>query len=133
MIFETYNLGKLLLAMSKFEGWTPPNQSNGWRGSRAYRHNNPGNLRKSNFECGNFENFSIFKNSLIGWNAFQYDIIQKCKGNTKTKLTPQSTIAELISVWAPSSDGNHTKNYIDFVCKETGLPENFRIGDLLKD
>jgi hypothetical protein len=133
MIFLTYNLGKLLQAMARFEGWTEPNEKNGWRGSRAYRNNNPGNLRSSIFECGNHENFSVFKNSFIGWNAFQFDIMQKCKGNTKTKLTPNSTIKDLIHTWAPTSDGNHTQNYIDFVCKETGLDENYRIGDLLID
>lgn len=133
MIFISYNLGKLLLAMSKMEGWTEPNQKNGWRGSRAYRNNNPGNLRRSIFECGNHENYSIFKNSFIGWNAFQWDIMQKCKGNTVTGLKGDSTIRDLLTVWAPPSDNNNTEKYIEFICKETGLSENFKIGDLLTD
>lgn len=133
MIFETYTLGKLLMAMARFEGWEIPSEKNSFRGSRSYRNNNPGNLRSSIFECGTIDNFAVFKNDLIGWNAFQYDIIQKCKGKTKTGLTPNSTIKDLINTWAPSSDGNHTQNYINFVCKETGLNENFMIGDLLKD
>jgi hypothetical protein len=132
MIFETYKLGKLLLAICNYEGWETPNQKNGYKGSRSYRNNNPGNLRKSAFECDNIDNFSVFKSDFIGWNALQYDIMQKCKGKTVTKLTPNSTIADLITVWAPSSDGNHTRNYIDYIVKETGLAENTRIGTLIE-
>lgn len=133
MLFLTYDLGKLLSAMAQFEGWETPNHKNGGKGSRSYRNNNPGNLRSSIFECDNIENFAVFKNEFIGWNAFQYDIMQKCKGNTKTKLTPNSTIKDLIHTWAPTSDGNIPQNYIDFVCKESGLSPDYRIGDLLKE
>lgn len=34
------------------------------------------------------------------------------------------TLAKLIETWAPSSDGNNTKAYIDRVCKLTGLQPN---------
>lgn len=133
MIFETYNLGKLLMAMSRFEGWEIPSAKNNYKGSLAYRNNNPGNLRSSIFEADKNQGFSVFKNSLIGWNAFQYDIMQKCKGKTVTGLRPSSTLRDLIYTWAPPSDNNNTEKYLDFIVKETGLNENFKIGDLLKD
>jgi hypothetical protein len=43
------------------------------------------------------------------------DLGNKCTGHTTTGLKPTSTLAELINVWAPPSDGNDPHAYCAFV------------------
>jgi len=67
----------------------------------------------------------------MGWFAFQWDIIQKAKGNTSTGLGPNSTLRDLIYKWAPPSDKNNTEAYLKNVIKMTGFPETLTLKELL--
>ena len=119
-----------MLAMAEFEGWHPPNKSITPGGSRSYRNHNPGNLRSSPFESGRRGGFSFFRNDFVGWMAFHWDLMQKARGNTVTGLNRKSTIEQLIKVWAPASDGNDPRRYIDFVEKRSGLKRTTTLGQI---
>lgn len=100
-------------AIREFEGW--------YAGSKAWRNNNPGNLRWSKFQAGQRDGFSYFNTAEDGWKALVFDVGNKCLGNTKTGLGPNSTIRQFFDVWAPTSDNNYPAGYSKFVAGECGL------------
>lgn len=130
MISLNPDIERLMIAMAEFEGWQGPTPGESGHASIAYRHHNPGNLRYSPFQSANVDNFAVFSNDSIGWMAFHWDLMQKAKGNTVTKLGPHSSIRDLIYTWAPPSDNNHTERYIEFVIKKTGLNPSYTLGEL---
>lgn len=132
MIFaRTPKMGKLLLAMAEHEGWGMPSPGKPNGGTRAYRHHNPGNLRRSIFQHSVIDDFAVFPSDHIGWVAFEYDIMQKAKGNTITGLNGESTIADLLYKWAPPADNNDTEAYIKSVEQKSGLPRTTKLKELL--
>ena len=123
---------KLLHAISYYEGFDPPSEKNDWLGSVAWRNKNPGTLRSSIFESGKRDGFAFFQNDITGYFALQYDIMQKAKGNTITKLNCESTIVDLIEVYAPRNDRNDTDSYIKFVLDFTRFSPDYKLKNLLK-
>lgn len=121
MMGMTRMVDRLMMAMAIHEGWHPAGTSSTPGGSRSYRHHNPGNLRVSPFASSTVDGFAVFNNDFVGWNAFQWDLLQKAKGNTSTGLNGKSTLRDLIYKWAPPSDGNDTEAYVRFVEKESGI------------
>ena len=89
-------------AITKFEGWAP--------GNKSYQQRNPGNLRDA---YGNYRTFQTF---VEGYSALLFDLRAKFSGHTKTGLTPDSTLIELMMKYAPPSDNNPTQVYTDFIC-----------------
>lgn len=94
---------------------------------RGIRNNNPLNIRISSVAWqgkvehntdGSFEQFTRLE---YGIRAALVNI------RTYIKRDHIDTIQGIISKWAPSSDGNNTKNYIDFVCKKILLPPSTRL------
>lgn len=130
MIGVNRNVDKLLWAIGEHEGWFPPDKGMPKGGSRAYRNHNPGNLRKSPFSCGEEQGFAIFRNDLVGWNALQWDLMQKAKGNTSTGLNENSTLRDLIFVYAPPSDNNDSEAYLKDVLDKTGFNETITLGQI---
>jgi hypothetical protein len=90
---------------------------------RGYRNNNPGNIRHSSTtflgEIPRDEttdnDFKQFRNIVYGYRAM-FVIL-----NTYNKKYGLHTIGEWISRWAPYSDGNHTLQYIEDVCRRAHL------------
>lgn len=98
-------------AIQIHEGWIPPNPKNP-RGSTSYRNNNPGNLRfvGQRESVGKDERgFAIFPNFEAGKRALLSDL------NAKFTRNPNLTIEGLIHVYAPASDNNNEKAYVDFI------------------
>lgn len=119
-----------MLAIRDHEGWYPIGVNGYQNGSRSYRHHNPGNLRKSPFECNSVDNFSVFSSDHVGYMALHWDLLMKAKGQTSTGLGPKSTIAELLYKYAPPSDNNDTEAYIEDVCKKTGLSRTTTLDEI---
>lgn len=119
--------------MTESEGWAPIGHPSAKAGGPtvSYRNHNPGNLRYSIFQLGTRDGFSVFYNDATGMFAMRYDIMRKCQGKTKTGLTGESTLAELLKTWT-AGEGQSLQNYIDFVCKRTGLTPDTKIGELIK-
>ena len=113
-------LFKLAVAIREFEGWYP--------NSRSHRNHNPGNLREG---VGNFGNdsdgYARFESYFHGMYALLRDLHKKCTGNTGTSLTPESTLRNLIEVYAPAGDGNHVDSYVEFLVAELGEPETTKL------
>lgn len=107
-------------AMAAFEGFYIPN-------SVAQRNNNPCNLRWSKFQTAAKNGFAYFTHADTGWNACVWDLSMKCQGKTQTKLTPESTIKDLIYVWAPPSDNNNTEKYVFYICTKLGIKPTFQL------
>jgi hypothetical protein len=120
-----------MLAMAEHEGWEAIGSVKNAVGTRAYRHHNPGNLRASPFAERVVDGFAVFKNCWLGFNAFQWDLTQKAKGNTSTGLGPESTLRDLIYTWAPPSDNNNSEAYLESVVKMTGFPADMQLKYLL--
>jgi len=73
----------------------------------------------------------VFRTEQDGWAAFRWDIRQKAQGKTVTGLDGDSTLRELIFVWAPPQDGNNTEAYLSDVLRMTGFNENMRLSEFL--
>lgn len=115
---------KLAEAMAMFEGFYK-------QGSLAQRNHNPLNLRWSKFQTMRKNNFSYFANNEIGWKAGIYDLSCKCQGKTQTRLNGESSILELIKVWAPASDNNIPKQYAQFVADRLGISINYQLKNFI--
>lgn len=123
----------LAQAISIYEGWhyDNPNTPATNEESVAFRLNNPGNLRLSPFAIGKKNGFAYFVNEQIGMFALIWDLFQKCNGNTSSGLTPQSTLSDLIRVWAPPSE-NNTNQYLEFIENKTGLSRFTKLEEMLQ-
>ena len=91
--------------------------------TRGLRNNNPLNIRhgKSQWvgmrEKQTDKSFVQFTERVYGYRA-AFVLIRNyiAKG--------RDTIWKIITKWAPSSDGNNTQSYIDFVSRTTGIHPN---------
>ncbi|MFN0117306.1 MAG: DUF3892 domain-containing protein [Elusimicrobiota bacterium] len=95
-------------------------------GSRAWRNNNPGNIRPGGFSSkygaiGSAGGFAIFPTYQAGRQA----LAALLKGKTYSGLTLFSAIAR----YAPSHE-NNTENYRKLIKKLTGLDLDKKIGNL---
>jgi len=91
-------------AITHQEGWRP--------GSVSNRNRNPGNLRKGEGQIGTDPaGYAIFECLHHGQFALSHDLTFKFLGQTTTGLTPQSTFADLIKVYAPAEDHNDPASY----------------------
>jgi len=113
---------KLARAISEHEGWSPENITRNVppRPSVSYRNHNSGNLRASPFALGTRDGFAYFVDDNTGFFALVWDIWKKCRGETSTGLTGESSLADLISKYAPPSE-NDTQAYIKAVWLATGI------------
>lgn len=130
MIAANPQIERLMLAMSEHEGWSPPDKNTPKGGSRSYRNHNPGNLRASPFAHSIEDGFAVFRNDFVGFMAFHWDLMQKAHGNTVTGLNSKSTLRELIYTWAPPSDSNNSKAYLENVVKKSGLRADTTLGEI---
>lgn len=111
---------RITAAMAGFETGTlagfDPNNSASWKG-QAQRNNNPGNLRGIN---GAMQQFATPGQ---GFSAMVRDIQAKIQGKTVTGLNSNSSIFDLINVWAPVGPENSQSsvdNYVEFVSGQIG-------------
>jgi len=130
MIAANPKIERLMLAIAEHEGWNPPGINTPAGGSRAYRNHNPGNLRSSPFQISQVDGFAVFRNDFVGYMALHWDLMQKAKGNTVTGLGPESTIKDLIYVWAPPSDNNATDEYVKSVCLKSGFQPTTKLKEI---
>jgi hypothetical protein len=94
-------------------------------GDRAWRNNNPGNVRPGAIarangaigqECnGDYGCMAVFPDRVTG-EAAQEALLRDSYGGR--------TIRQMISAYAPPRDGNDTEGYIRYVTRRTGLDEN---------
>jgi len=129
----TTALIEVATAITVHEGWKPMQESriSGSEPSVSYRNHNPGNLRYSPFMVGERDGFAVFISDDVGFMALVWDIWSKCKGKTSSGLNGDSTLAAVISVYAPRTE-NDTDAYIDCILHRTGFARSTKLGDLVK-
>lgn len=95
----------------RFEGWQGPGSvTGGVKGTTSWRNRNPGNLRSASLEIGTDDKgYAIFRNLGDGWTALCIDL--RCKFAGSHNLTPQSTLHDLFSIYAPALDQNDPQQY----------------------
>src|SRR5258707_9251052 len=97
-------------AIMQFEGWIVR--------SRSWRNRNPGNLRPySVIQRKDADGYRVFDSLADGWTALRLDLRAKFEGSHG--LTPESTMLDLLNVYAPAGDANNPTNYTTFVCNWT--------------
>lgn len=88
-------------------------------GSRAYRNNNPGNIKPGNLNLGQVgldsAGFAVFSSYAAGYQALINDIAAKFSGHTRSGLGPASSVYQFFTVYAPSSDNNNPRSYAQTV------------------
>ena len=100
-------------------------------GTLADKNNNPGNLRLAG-QAGATKGqggFAKFNSPKEGYNALVKDLKIKQSGKSRTGLTKDSTLEELINVYAPSSE-NDTNQYVSDISKWLKLPASTSIADM---
>mgnify|MGYP005862859681 CR=1 FL=1 len=133
MLGSNQKVDDLMRAIARHEGWHPVGSPDFIAGSRSFRHHNPGNLRKSPFEIFNIDNFSVFESDFIGYMALHWDLLQKSRGSTVTGLNGQSTLRELLFIWAPPSDNNDTEAYVRSVERSMGVPATTTLSEIFEN
>ena len=97
-------------AIMNFEGWH--------RDSRSSRNRNPGNLRPlHSTDSKDSDNYRIFISLAEGFQALLTDLAAKFSGSHG--LTPDSTLLDLLNVYAPAGDANNPNAYTAFICAWT--------------
>lgn len=102
-------------------------------GTLAERNNNPGNLRFIGQEGATpgQGGFAAFPTLEAGLQALQNDLTAKLTGKSRTGLNGNSTIQELMNVYAPKGDGNDPTTYANNLARELGVSTNTKIGTLM--
>ena len=109
-------------AIKTFEGFYP--------GTRAYRNNNPGNLRYTSWTQGqgatgqDDKGFSIFPDYDTGWRALLALLMLRVRQH------PEWSILDLFNSYAPPTE-NDTAQYAAFVAKHVGGDINTKLGELV--
>lgn len=108
----------------------------------AYQNNNPGNLRFAGQKGASqgTGGFAKFDSPQAGFDAMVADVTAKMTGNSEApitegpninkKITPDSTLFEMISAYAPRKDGNDPVEYANFVAKQLGVTPETKVSQL---
>lgn len=97
-------------AIMQFEGWR--------QGTRSWRNRNPGNLRPyAAGQAADADGYRIFDSLAQGWMALLNDL--QAKFNGSHNLTLQSTLLDLLNIYAPAGDNNNPNEYALFVARWT--------------
>ena len=90
-------------------------------GSRAWRNNNPGNVRRSNLAAGSADGFAVF-NTVAEGNEAHWRLLS-------TAAYSSLSIKQMVNRYAPASDGNDPASYIRALTRATGLGAGTLISD----
>lgn len=101
-------LDAVAIGITRFEGQTLSN--------RNYRNSNPGNLRRSRLTALQDDaGYCVFGSIMRGYLALLLDLRAKFDGNNDHGLTPDSTLFDLMSTYAPRFDKNDPQVYASYL------------------
>lgn len=127
-------LDRVAEAIMAFEGWRPGTDQ---EASRSYRNSNPGNLRSGVGEIRKDDGFAVFGSWEDGVHALVWDLQVKCSGLSKaclpsgSRLKKTHNLYDLFMVYAPTDDGNHPRQYAEFVAERARINPNDPIAKIL--
>lgn len=124
MTHGTHVVEALADAIMHYEGWNA--------GSRSYRNRNPGNLRASSaMQEVDPDGYRTFWTLEEGYNALCSDLAHKIDGRNAHDLGPDSTLLDLLKVYAPAGDHNKPVTYAAFVA--TWLRQVYNSATIMTD
>ena len=93
-------------------------------GTRAWRNNNPGNIRYANQRgaIGSAGGFAVFPDEQTGMDAL-YALL-------KTPKYANSSIRDAMKRYAPTQDGNNPKSYAAKIAARAGVPVDTKLNQL---
>jgi len=109
-------------AIQQFEGW--------FEGSLSQKNNNPGNLRAGKGQIGVYKNFAVFENYEAGFNALLNQLRVSATSNGPS-YNSEMTLLEFFSVYAPSADNNHPRQYATFVAQKLRVGIDYKINKFI--
>ena len=115
-------------AIMSFEGWNA--------GSRSQRNRNPGNLRDSSIpHLKDAGNYCVFSSLQSGYEALLRELTAKFIGENAHGIGPDSTLRELMNVYAPAGDDNQPAIYANYVAVylQKSLNEHFSAASKLRE
>lgn len=103
--------------------------------SDAFRLNNPGGLLAFNPKHERDEKGRrIFKHFAAGWDNLCLDVLIKCSGKSRAKLTPESKLIELLHVYGnPSSSIKYVINFLRHGLNDNNIPESIHLGWFIEE
>ena len=108
-------------------------------GARSFKNMNPGNLRSPDWPTHDAGGFDVYGDFIAGYESLTGDLEDKFQtGKNAHGLGPQSTLADLFKIYAPTEDANDPASYALFVAAwvgvALGLPVtvNTLLGDIWK-
>lgn len=107
-------------AIQQYEGWKP--------GSRSYRNNNPGNLRRwGRYPIeGGYVKFPSYE---IGRAALETQLKKAASGRSRV-YRPNMTLTEFFGRYAPADDNNAPRKYAEFVARKLKVRSDVTIAEL---
>jgi len=119
MMVNMMPLEALADAIMQFEGWH--------RDSRSWRNRNPGNLRPTSLQQrSDAQNYRIFDSLADGFQALVADLQAKLHGSHG--FSAESTLLDLLNVYAPAGDKNNPSAYALFVAEWTSHILGWNVG-----
>jgi hypothetical protein len=117
-------VSNIAAAIQSQEGYYP--------GSIAYQNNNPGNLVYAGQPGASpgAGGFAAFSSYAAGQTALENQITLDATRGTDVNGNPTTTVAQLLSSWAPASAGNDTTTYIANVSAQTGYDPDAPLSSL---
>lgn len=115
-------------AFCKMKGWHDPL-------SQAYQLRNPMMLRAFSPKHEKTEDgFRVFKSFSSGYDNGVIDLKIKCSGGSRAKLTPDSTLVDLVRCYGePATAARYIKNFVRHALKDDTIAETQRLGWFLED
>lgn len=90
--------------------------------SRNYRNNNPGNLRSPHAPAHDSGGYDVYPDFISGYEALLDDLAAKfTDGKNAHGLGQNSTLLDLMKIYAPAEDANNPASYAAFVAERVGL------------
>ena len=120
-------LDAMATGIMRFEGFEP--------GTPAFKNVNPGNLRTPDWAEHDSGGFDVYPSFIAGFAALSKDIRDKFDGHNEHGLGPDSTLLQLMEVYAPAADGNLPMNYASFLAEwvSAALGKTITVESPLKD
>lgn len=111
-------LDAVALAIAWREGpLRPPN--------RSFRNLNPGNIRSQKVSTHDTGGYNVYPDFISGYQDLLADIAAKfTDGKNAHGLGQNSTLLDLMNVYAPAADANNPTSYANFIASWVGLALN---------
>jgi hypothetical protein len=115
-------------AFAKMLGWHDPK-------SRAYELRNPIMLRAFTPKHAKTEDgYRVFHSFSSGYDNARIDISIKCSGKSRSKLTPEDTLENLVQCYGyPKTSATYIKKFLRHALKDDNIMEKTPLGWFLED